>query len=229
MKGDIFFTLYQDDHAACSLVVQCPVEHERRSLVMQCLFGWARSSFIGGEASVWLSTQLVHWWCDVCLVEHAARSLVVRCLSGWVRSSYCWQTSSFPNVTHSTSTIYLSAKCRYTYKQEASFCSWRCFSIYWNVSICLNEKYFHMHFKRKRNMFVNFIGSENLPLSTEFDYLYTGVGQNNGNTKNTEHISLLVWRWANFCLQYKLSSSKNGTRTRSQQSLEEFVRSASTK
>jgi hypothetical protein len=33
-------------------------------------------------------------------------------------------------------------------------------------------------------------------------YIYTGVEQNNGNTIDTVHISLLIWCWTTFFLQY---------------------------
>jgi hypothetical protein len=38
----------------------------------------------------------------------------------------------------------------------------------------------------------------------------TGAGQNNGNTTETVRISLLIWCWTTFCLQYSRSSSWNG-------------------
>jgi hypothetical protein len=38
----------------------------------------------------------------------------------------------------------------------------------------------------------------------------TGVGQKNGNTTNTVHITLLIWCWTNFCLQYCINPSWNG-------------------
>jgi hypothetical protein len=31
---------------------------------------------------------------------------------------------------------------------------------------------------------------------------HTGIGQNNGNTTDTVHISLLIWCWTTFCLQH---------------------------
>jgi hypothetical protein len=36
------------------------------------------------------------------------------------------------------------------------------------------------------------------------------VGQNNGNTADTVHISLLIWRLTTFCLQYIPNPSWNG-------------------
>jgi hypothetical protein len=39
---------------------------------------------------------------------------------------------------------------------------------------------------------------------------YTGMGQNNGNTTDTVHISLLIWRWTAFFLQYSRNLSWNG-------------------
>jgi hypothetical protein len=39
---------------------------------------------------------------------------------------------------------------------------------------------------------------------------YTGTGENKGNTTDTVHISLLIWCWTTFCLQYNRSPSWNG-------------------
>jgi hypothetical protein len=39
---------------------------------------------------------------------------------------------------------------------------------------------------------------------------YTGVGQNNGNIIDTLHVSLLIWYWDIFCLQYSRNPSWNG-------------------
>jgi hypothetical protein len=47
-------------------------------------------------------------------------------------------------------------------------------------------------------------------VKTVFFLLYPGVGQTNGNTTDTVHISLLIWRWTTFCLQYSSSPSWNG-------------------
>jgi hypothetical protein len=38
---------------------------------------------------------------------------------------------------------------------------------------------------------------------------YIGVGQINGNTTDTLHISLLMWYWFTFCPQYSCSPSWN--------------------
>jgi hypothetical protein len=39
---------------------------------------------------------------------------------------------------------------------------------------------------------------------------HTGVEQNNGNTTDAVHISLLIWSWTTFCLQYTRKPSWNG-------------------
>jgi hypothetical protein len=46
--------------------------------------------------------------------------------------------------------------------------------------------------------------------SSEEEEKRTWVGQNNGNTSDTVRISLLIWCWATFCLQYSRSPSWNG-------------------
>jgi hypothetical protein len=38
----------------------------------------------------------------------------------------------------------------------------------------------------------------------------TRVGQNNGKTTDTIHISSLLWRWTIFCLQYGNNPFRNG-------------------
>jgi hypothetical protein len=38
----------------------------------------------------------------------------------------------------------------------------------------------------------------------------TGAEQSNGNAADTVHISLLIWRWTTFCLQYSRIPSWNG-------------------
>jgi hypothetical protein len=38
----------------------------------------------------------------------------------------------------------------------------------------------------------------------------TGIGQNNGNTTDTVHISSIIWCLTNFCLQYYRNPSWNG-------------------
>jgi hypothetical protein len=41
-------------------------------------------------------------------------------------------------------------------------------------------------------------------------WIHTEVGQNNGNTTDTVHISLLIWCWTTFSLQYSHNPSWNG-------------------
>jgi hypothetical protein len=38
----------------------------------------------------------------------------------------------------------------------------------------------------------------------------TGIEQNNGDTTGTVHISVLIWCWTKFCLQYSRNASWNG-------------------
>jgi hypothetical protein len=45
------------------------------------------------------------------------------------------------------------------------------------------------------------------------------VGQNNGNTTDTVHISLLIWCWTTFCRQYSCNPFMKWTHTSFKQSL----------
>jgi hypothetical protein len=39
--------------------------------------------------------------------------------------------------------------------------------------------------------------------------IHTGIGQNNGNTTDAVHISLLIWCWTTVCLQFS-HNPRNG-------------------
>jgi hypothetical protein len=42
-------------------------------------------------------------------------------------------------------------------------------------------------------------------ISVQCSAVNAAVEQNNGNTTDTIHISLVIWCWATFCLQYSRS------------------------